>query len=234
MPQVFNKPQQPLQSAQLPPSLQPTPVQTQAPSLTRQASVRLEKLIPASIPPQPLAAKTDNQGGPFLDVPGLNSRPQLLKRSSSQATILPRVASAIHLGGDTNGHSTVASSSETYAPSGPEAMSTDTGGRIRTKARGIRGRRLNRKRQEGDFSDTQTDNPPQTASGFAQSRRIYNKIYHGRQQGWAEENVDEYRGTDFDFQANLDRFDKKAVFNQIKESHAGDCRWKRLSNTIVG
>lgn len=41
-----------------------------------------------------------------------------------------------------------------------------------------------------------------------------------RQQtnGWADEDVDGFKGKEFDFQANLDMFDKKKVFAEIQAS----------------
>lgn len=39
---------------------------------------------------------------------------------------------------------------------------------------------------------------------------------HGEEEGWATEDINDIRDTEFDFQGNLDRFDKKTVFSQIK------------------
>jgi enhancer of mRNA-decapping protein 3 len=36
------------------------------------------------------------------------------------------------------------------------------------------------------------------------------------EEGWATEDVNDYKEREFDFQSNLDRFDKKSVFSQIK------------------
>ncbi|KAF8249584.1 YjeF N-terminal domain-like protein [Wilcoxina mikolae CBS 423.85] len=36
------------------------------------------------------------------------------------------------------------------------------------------------------------------------------------EEGWATEDVTDFKETEFDFQGNLDRFDKKSVFSQIK------------------
>lgn len=38
--------------------------------------------------------------------------------------------------------------------------------------------------------------------------------------GWATEDVTDFKDTDFDFQANLERFDKKMVFNEIRQNDA--------------
>lgn len=38
------------------------------------------------------------------------------------------------------------------------------------------------------------------------------------EEGWATEDVNEYNQTEFDFQGNLDRFDKKTVFDQMRVS----------------
>jgi len=38
------------------------------------------------------------------------------------------------------------------------------------------------------------------------------------EEGWATEDVTDFKETEFDFQGNLDRFDKKTVFSQIKVS----------------
>lgn len=35
-------------------------------------------------------------------------------------------------------------------------------------------------------------------------------------EGWATEDINDIRETEFDFQGNLDRFDKKTVFSQIR------------------
>lgn len=39
---------------------------------------------------------------------------------------------------------------------------------------------------------------------------------NAEEEGWATEDVNDYKEREFDFQGNLDRFDKKTVFNQIK------------------
>ncbi|KAA8912879.1 YjeF N-terminal domain-containing protein [Sphaerosporella brunnea] len=60
-----------------------------------------------------------------------------------------------------------------------------------------------------------------------QSRRRGGKARHRRprrsqrvgnadEEGWATEDVTDFKQTEFDFQGNLDRFDKKTVFSQIK------------------
>jgi len=40
--------------------------------------------------------------------------------------------------------------------------------------------------------------------------------YAQDEEGWATEDVTDFKETEFDFQGNLDRFDKKTVFSQIK------------------
>lgn len=50
-------------------------------------------------------------------------------------------------------------------------------------------------------------------------RRIRKENGHftnAEEEGWATEDVNDYKERDFDFQGNLDRFDKKTVFSQIK------------------
>jgi enhancer of mRNA-decapping protein 3 len=39
---------------------------------------------------------------------------------------------------------------------------------------------------------------------------------NAEEEGWATEDVNDYKEREFDFQGNLDRFDKKTVFSQIK------------------
>lgn len=39
---------------------------------------------------------------------------------------------------------------------------------------------------------------------------------HRDDEGWAIEDINDIRETEFDFQGNLDRFDKKTVFSQIR------------------
>ncbi|KAI8374378.1 YjeF N-terminal domain-containing protein [Radiomyces spectabilis] len=41
---------------------------------------------------------------------------------------------------------------------------------------------------------------------------------NAKENGWADESVDEFKEHEFDFQANLDMFDKKKVFAEIRES----------------
>ncbi|KAI5807086.1 hypothetical protein EDC01DRAFT_742943 [Geopyxis carbonaria] len=56
------------------------------------------------------------------------------------------------------------------------------------------------------------------------------------EEGWATEDVNDYKATEFDFQGNLDRFDKKTVFSQIKASDdEGDGRLRvkfKLTNNL--
>lgn len=42
---------------------------------------------------------------------------------------------------------------------------------------------------------------------------------NAEEEGWATEDVNDYKEREFDFQGNLDRFDKKSVFSQIKVVH---------------
>ncbi|CCX31208.1 Similar to Enhancer of mRNA-decapping protein 3; acc. no. O94752 [Pyronema omphalodes CBS 100304] len=43
-----------------------------------------------------------------------------------------------------------------------------------------------------------------------------NRYEANDEEGWATEDVTDFKETEFDFQGNLDRFDKKTVFSQIK------------------
>ncbi|TGZ80520.1 YjeF N-terminal domain-like protein [Ascodesmis nigricans] len=57
-----------------------------------------------------------------------------------------------------------------------------------------------------------------------QRSRHDNGNYATEEEGWATEDVNDYKATEFDFQGNLDRFDKKTVFNQIKaEDTTAEC-----------
>lgn len=47
-------------------------------------------------------------------------------------------------------------------------------------------------------------------------QRYENGHYARDEEGWATEDVTDFKETEFDFQGNLDRFDKKTVFSQIK------------------
>lgn len=53
--------------------------------------------------------------------------------------------------------------------------------------------------------------------GKGKQRQRNNRQYNNAdEEGWATEDVTDFKERDFDFQTNLDRFDKKTVFNQIK------------------
>lgn len=49
-----------------------------------------------------------------------------------------------------------------------------------------------------------------------QKQRNHRQYNNADEEGWATEDVTDFKERDFDFQSNLDRFDKKTVFNQIK------------------
>jgi len=57
-------------------------------------------------------------------------------------------------------------------------------------------------------------------SGNGKHQRKHSKNGHYQngndEEGWATEDVNDIRETEFDFQGNLDRFDKKTVFSQIR------------------
>ncbi|KAL7270088.1 enhancer of mRNA decapping [Rhizina undulata] len=56
-------------------------------------------------------------------------------------------------------------------------------------------------------------------NGKRQKQRKYRENGHftgAEEEGWATEDVNEYKETEFDFQGNLDRFDKKTVFSQLR------------------
>ncbi|KAF8465263.1 YjeF N-terminal domain-containing protein [Kalaharituber pfeilii] len=54
-------------------------------------------------------------------------------------------------------------------------------------------------------------------NGKHQRRSSRPHTYHnGDEEGWATEDINDIRDTEFDFQGNLERFDKKTVFSQIR------------------
>ncbi|KAF7725657.1 enhancer of mRNA decapping [Apophysomyces ossiformis] len=50
------------------------------------------------------------------------------------------------------------------------------------------------------------------------ARRVKNNPRKVKENGWADEDVDGFKGEEFDFQANLNMFDKAKVFAEIRES----------------
>ena len=67
---------------------------------------------------------------------------------------------------------------------------------------------------------------PAITSGLANTKGTLGKVHkknsrahaynNGDEEGWATEDINDIRDTEFDFQGNLDRFDKKTVFSQIR------------------
>lgn len=53
------------------------------------------------------------------------------------------------------------------------------------------------------------------------SNRYDGNTTNAEEEGWATEDVNDYKEREFDFQGNLERFDKKTVFSQLKVG--GDC-----------
>ena len=58
--------------------------------------------------------------------------------------------------------------------------------------------------------------PHQLASNRRKTRRKQTRYTNADEEGWATEDVTDFKETEFDFQGNLSRFDKKTVFSQIK------------------
>lgn len=48
--------------------------------------------------------------------------------------------------------------------------------------------------------------------------RLQQQNFSTESDGWATEDVTDFKDTEFDFQANLDRFDKNLVFNEIRQN----------------
>lgn len=72
-------------------------------------------------------------------------------------------------------------------------------------------------------ANTHTSVFVQPGMGMARRRRAQrgNNRYDGNttnaeEEGWATEDVNDYKEREFDFQGNLERFDKKTVFSQLK------------------
>lgn len=93
-----------------------------------------------------------------------------------------------------------------------------------------RGRRGGKgRRQEQGQDHFAIPGPRSVPSGYGQSKlgngkhqKKFSKNGHqyhngnGDEEGWATEDINDIRETEFDFQGNLDRFDKKTVFSQIR------------------
>lgn len=62
------------------------------------------------------------------------------------------------------------------------------------------------------------------------SNRYDGNTTNAEEEGWATEDVNDYKEREFDFQGNLERFDKKTVFSQLKVSAEVALPWKPRRN----
>lgn len=62
------------------------------------------------------------------------------------------------------------------------------------------------------------------------SNRYDGNTTNAEEEGWATEDVNDYKEREFDFQGNLERFDKKTVFSQLKVSVEVALPWKPRRN----
>ncbi|RPA78738.1 hypothetical protein BJ508DRAFT_363626 [Ascobolus immersus RN42] len=166
--------------------------------------------------------------GPRVDLPG---RPVMLKRHDSSSDV-KKLASSINLRESSEAprqqdNGIIGKDSRNVSPQpynvnedeeddwnpSIDRSHPDVKPKRRSKPRGSRGRGPNRSRQE-DLSQAE-DSAKDT---FATSNKIYRERYqrNGGDDGWATEDVSEFKETEFNFQANLDRFDKKSVFKQLR------------------
>ncbi|KAJ8104075.1 YjeF N-terminal domain-containing protein [Lipomyces tetrasporus] len=60
-------------------------------------------------------------------------------------------------------------------------------------------------------------------------RQSRQAAYYADNEGWASEDTSGYKDTEFDFQSNLDRFDKKSVFDEIRLADKTDPRSRLVS-----
>jgi enhancer of mRNA-decapping protein 3 len=192
-------------------------------ALSQRSAVTSKKGNKSAVPPPA------SLGGPRLDLPG---RPELLKRHDS-STNIKKLASSVNIRETSEAHQQpdveILRKDSGKIPLQPEVLDDDEEDddwnpsidrakpdfkpKKRSKPRGSRGRGPNRSRQE-DFSPAEDS----TKDTFATSNRIYRDRYqrNGGDDGWATEDVNEFKETEFNFQENLDRFDKKSVFRQLK------------------
>lgn len=89
-----------------------------------------------------------------------------------------------------------------------------------TGKRSRRGKQyLQQKSAGGMLSDGFGGNQVTPPRGGGRKQKTKRYQQNGQDEdGWATEDVTDIKDTEFDFQGNLDRFDKKTVFSQIKVS----------------
>ncbi|KAI9024416.1 YjeF N-terminal domain-containing protein [Phycomyces nitens] len=79
------------------------------------------------------------------------------------------------------------------------------------------GQETPREPREGRAKKNPKNEPSQSVSNTPRRSKKSNSKPE-KDHGWAEEDVEEFRKKEFDFQANLSMFDKKRVFEEIRES----------------